>query len=294
MRPQVIIVGTIVLNAILFGANLYVAVPSGSRAVLSQAIYSVTDLVGALLLLWGTYASHRRPTHEHPFGFGKERFFWAFVASLVTFSIAGLLVLLTGVQQIASPGPISEVNSALVVVGLSIIGSLGGIYITLRELRVSRETVATLMESSHLGLKAIFYQDLVSIGGSIVAFSGIVVVAWFHTNVADGIAAAIVGGMLVATGFILTAESRELLIGKSIPPRVAREILAFIERDASVQKVRGLQSMMLGPDDVLIALRINFRDGMTTDQIEAAIDRVSLGLRQAYPQLRHIVIEPES
>jgi cation diffusion facilitator family transporter len=294
MRPQVIIVGTIVLNAILFGANLYVAVPSGSKAVLSQAIYSVTDLVGALLLLWGTYASHRLPTHEHPFGFGKERFFWAFVASLVTFSVAGLLVLLTGIQQIATPGPITEVNSALVVVGLSIIGSLGGIYITLRELRVSQETVATLMESSHLGLKAIFYQDLVSIGGSIVAFGGILVVAWFHANVADGIAAAIVGGMLIATGFVLTAESRELLIGKSIPPRVAREILAFIERDASVQKVRGLQSMMLGPDDVLIALRINFPDGMTTDQIEAAIDRISLGLRQAYPQLRHIVIEPES
>ncbi|EQD45915.1 Cation efflux protein, partial [mine drainage metagenome] len=188
----------------------------------------------------------------------------------------------------------NDLNSALVVVGLSIIGSLGGIYITLRELRVSRETVATLMESSHLGLKAIFYQDLVSIGGSIVAFTGVLVVAWSHTNVADGIAAAIVGGMLVATGFVLTAESRELLIGKSIPPRVAREILAFIERDASVQKVRGLQSMMLGPDDVLIALRINFPDGMTTDQIEAAIDRVSLGLRQAYPQLRHIVIEPES
>lgn len=294
MRPQVIIVGTIILNAALFGANLYVAIPSGSRAVLSQAIYSVTDLVGALLLLWGTYASQRRPTHEHPFGFGKERFFWAFVASLVTFSVAGVAVLLTGIDQIVSPGPITQIDSALAVVGLSIVGSFGGIYITLRELRVSRETVATLIGSSQLGLKSIFYQDLVSIGGSVVAFSGILIVAWFHQNVADGIAAAIVGAMLIGTGFVLTAESRELLIGKSIPPPVARAILAFVERDASVQKVRGLQSMMLGPDDVLIALRINFPDGMTTDQIEAAIDRVSLGLRETYPQLRHIVIEPES
>lgn len=294
MRPQVIIVGTIALNAILFGANLYVAIPSGSRAVLSQAIYSVTDLVGALLLLWGIYASQRRPTHEHPFGFGKERFFWAFMASLVTFSAAGLLVLITGIDQILAPGPITQIDSALTVVGLSIVGSLGGIYITLRELRVSRETVASLMGSPHLGLKAIFYQDLVSVGGSAVAFSGILVVAWFHADFVDGIAAAIVGALLIGTGFVLTAESRELLIGKSIPPAVARAILGSIERDASVQKVRGLQSMMLGPDDVLIALRINFRDGMTTDQIEAAIDRVSLGLRQTYPQLRHIVIEPES
>jgi cation diffusion facilitator family transporter len=294
MRPQVIIVATILLNATLFVVNLIVAIAGGSRAVLAQAIFTLTDLAGGGLLLWGLHVSRRPASHEYPFGRGKERFFWAFASIVVTFTVAGVLALTEGVDQIVAPGTITHIGEGLIVVGATLAVSAVSIWVTLRELRLSRVPLVTLLESANQGLKSIFYQDLVSIVGSVVAFVGLLVVYRTGDYHVDGISAALEGALLIATGFVLTAESREYLVGKALAPEDARSMLAVVERNPSVTKVRSLQSMLLGPEDALLALRINFRDGMTTDQIEAAIDQVTLDLRTTYPVLRHIVIEPES
>ncbi|MCW6168117.1 MAG: cation transporter, partial [Thermoplasmatales archaeon] len=107
--------------------------------------YSITDLVGACLILWGFYASQRAPTADHPFGFGKERFFWAFMASFIAFTIAGLVVLVTGLERVYNPTAISDPFGGVVVVGISLAASVGGIVVALYELRQARETVQSLM-----------------------------------------------------------------------------------------------------------------------------------------------------
>jgi len=294
MRPQVIIWATLSLNAVLFGVNLGIAILSGSRTVLSQAIYTVTDLAGGIVLLWGYSVSQRPPDYDHPFGHGKERFFWAFTASLITFSTAGLLTLQGGLQQIVAPTPVTHLTAALASVGATFAVSVGGIVVTLRELRTGRQSIQSFLESAHQGLKTIFYQDVVSILGSAVAFGGLVLLTIFHDPVIDGIAASCVGALLVGAGFIVAAETREFLVGKAISQSSARRVIEVVEKDPRVRKVRGFQSMMLGPDDALVALKVNFQDGLTTDQIEAAIDQVSLELRKAFPPLRHLIMEPES
>jgi cation diffusion facilitator family transporter len=294
MRPRIIIFATLGLNAVLFGLNLIVAFYSGSQTVLSQAVYTVTDLIGGLLIFWGSLAAQRPPDPTHPFGFGKDRYFWAFSASLVTFTAAGLIVLATGIQQALHPSPVDHIGDALVVVGATLAASIAGIWITLRELRRGRETFSSFLESAHLGLRTIFYQDLVSVLGSAVAFIGLLFVARTGNAVIDGVTATAVGILLVVTGVVAAAESRDLLIGRAISPEDARRILQIVERDPRVRQVRGLQSMVLGPDDVLVALRVNFQDGLDTDQIEGTIDSVSRDLRTAYPAARHLVIEPES
>jgi cation diffusion facilitator family transporter len=294
MRPQVILVATLLLNATLFVVNLIVAIASGSRAVLAQAIFTLTDLVGSGLLLWGLHLSRQPATREYPFGRGKERFFWAFVSIIVTFTVAGVLALTEGADQIISPQPLTHLGEGLIVVGATIIVSLLSIWVTLRELRLSRVTLASLLESANQGLKSIFYQDLVSIVASVVAFAGLLTVYRTGRPEADGISAALEGVLLIATGFVLTVESREYLIGKALAPEDARAMVLIVQRNPNVAKVRSLQSMLLGPEDALLALRINFRDGMTTDQLEATIDQVTLALRTAYPVLRHVIIEPES
>lgn len=294
MRPQVIIVATLLLNATLFVVNLSVALESGSRAVLSQAIYTVTDLIGSGLLLAGLYLSRQPADYQYHFGRGKERFFWAFVSIVVTFTVAGVVALVVGIDQIVTPQPVTHIGEGIAVVGATIVVSLLSIWVTLRELRMGRQTLAALLESANQGLKAIFYQDLVAILGSIVAFGGLVVVYRTQIFAVDGATAALQGFLLISTGFVLTAESREYLVGRALSAEEARKILAIVESDPRVATVRGLQSMLLGPEDALLALRVNFQNGLTTDQLEAAIDQVTLALRLAYPILRHIVIEPES
>ena len=294
MRSQVVIVATLVLNGALFAFNLDVALLSGSRAVLAQAIYSVTDLVGAALLLWGLYASRLPADYRHPFGRGKERFYWALISIVVTFTIAGLLALTTGVDQIASPTQISHIGEALLVIGATLLVSAISIAVTLREIRHARETLQSFLESRRIGLKSVFYQDVVSIVGCLVAFFALIVVYRTSNYAADGAAAVIEGVLLIITGLVLTFESHGLLIGQALDPEEARTILSVVERHPRVSKVRALQSMVLGPDDALLALRINFHDGLTTDQIEATIDEVTLSLQQSHPGLRHVIIEPES
>jgi len=172
--------------------------------------------------------------------------------------------------------------------------SLVGIWVTLRELRLARETLEALLESAQQGLKSVFYQDLVTLVGTVVAFAGLFLVYRTHNYALDGVTAALEGFLLVSTGFVLTAESRHYLVGRALAPEVALAMLGVVERDPRVRRVRSAQSMLLGPDDALLALRVNFQDGLTTDQLEAAVDQVTLDLRTAFPILRHIIIEPES
>lgn len=294
MRSQVVIIATLLLNGALFALNLDVAISSGSRAVLAQAIYSITDLVGAALLLWGLYASRLPADYRHPFGRGKERFYWALVSIVVTFTMAGILALTTGVDQVLTPLPISHIGDALLVVGATLGVSAVSIMVTLREVRRSQQTLQSLLESRHIGLKSVFYQDVVTIIGCLVAFFALVVVYRTHDYTADGAAAIIEGVLLVITGLVLTLESRGLLIGQALDPEEARTILSVVERDPRVTKVRALQSMVLGPEDALLALRINFRDDLTTNQIEETIDQVTAALQQSHPVLRHVIIEPEA
>ncbi|MCI4372410.1 MAG: cation diffusion facilitator family transporter [Thermoplasmata archaeon] len=294
MRPQVVIVATLLLNASLFAVNLVVALLSGSRAVLSQAIYTVTDLVGSAFLLWGLYLSRRAADYDRPFGHGRERFFWAFVSIVVSFTVAGLLALTVGFEQIVSPEKISHIGYGLIVVGGTVLASIAGIYVTLRELRHSRETLASLLASANQGLKSIFYQDLVAIVGAIAAFVGLLIVYKTGDNAVDGITAVVEGMILFAAGVVLSAESREYLVGRALQPAETRAILSIVERDPRVAKVRDVHSMLIGPDDALLALRINFQDGLTTDQIEQTIDQVTAAIRKARPTVHHVVIEPES
>ncbi|MGA8709927.1 MAG: cation diffusion facilitator family transporter [Thermoplasmata archaeon] len=294
MRSQVVIIATLLLNGALFAFNLLVALSSGSRAVLAQAIYAISDLVGSGLLLWGLYASRLPADYRHPFGRGKERFYWSLMSIVITFTVAGILALTTGVDQVTNPTPISHIGDALLVVGATLGVSAVGIMVTLREVRRSQQTLQSLLESRHIGLKSIFYQDVVSILGCLVAFSSLLIVYRTQAYVADGAAAIIEGALLVITGLVLTLESRGLLIGQALDPGEARTILSVVERDPRVAKVRALQSMVLGPEDALLALRINFQDGLTTDQMEAAIDQITLALKQSHSVLRHVIIEPES
>ncbi len=294
MRSEVIVEATVAVNAVLFVGLFTVGEISGSRAVLSQAIYVAADLIGALLLTWGIIASQRPPDDRHPFGRGKERFFWSFSASLVTFTVAGLLVILTALDALERPGEVTDLRVAILILAATVLSSLVTLYVTLRELRHANTSISTFLESSNLGLKIIFYQDIASVCGALVALSGVGLIALTHDSIYDGIASMGVGILFLITGVLIAGESRELLVGKAVPPDDARRILATVERDARVRRVRSVQSMMLGPEDLLVALRVNFQDGLTTDQIEGAIDQISAALRETFPTLRHLLIEPES
>ncbi len=294
MRPQIVVGATLLLNGSLFVVNLLAAALSGSRAVLSQAIFTLTDLVGSAFLLYGLVLANRPADYDHPFGYGRERFFWTFVSIVISFSVAGLLAIVFGFEQLTHPDHIGYLDVALAVVAGTLLASAIGVGVTLRELRRGRETVWQLIESANPGLKSIFYQDLIAILGAAAALVGLVVVDRTGHDAVDGLAAIVEGLILFLAGIVLSAESREYLIGRALAPSTVRGLWAEIQRDPRVVQVRRAESMLIGPDDALLAVRVNFRDGLTTDQMEQAIDDLAAAVKRGYPVVRHVVIEPES
>lgn len=294
MRSTLVVAATLALDGVLFGANFLVALHGGSRAVLSQAVSSLTDMVGGAMLLWGLYAANQPPTPVHPFGRGKERFFWAFTAGLVTFTLAGSLLLVVGLLQALHPGTVQDVQQGLVTVSFAGMVGAGSLAVILAEIRRDGLSVQGLLESSHQGMKTVFLQDVVSLAGSGVALVGLGLDALTGNPRFDGVAASVVALLLLVTGVALAGETRALLVGKAMSDREATELLAIVERYPFVRQVLGMQSMLVGPEDILVALRVNFVDGLTTDEIEMHIDHLRFSIRTSFPAVRHLVIEPVS
>lgn len=292
MRTSKVVVATLALDGLFFAVNLVVFLSGGSRAVLSQAVSTVTDLIGSVMILWGQLAADLPASPKHPFGRGKERFFWAYSAGLVTFSLAGGLVLLTGLEQALDPRTVGELDSGLLTVGGTLLASVGSLLVVLLELRTDRGSVQQLLASSHQGVKTIFLQDVVSIGGAAVALAGITIVRYSGISAVDGLAAAVVGALLLYTGFALAAEGREFLVGRAVSEEEGRAILSLVERYPYVRHVLGMQSMVLSPDDRLVVLRVNFMDEMDTDDVEMHVDQLRRFVTGEFPLVKHLIIEP--
>ena len=294
MRPSLVITATLVLDGIFFALNLTVAISGGSRAVLSQAVYTITDLIGAVMILLGYRASVQPASRQHPFGRGKERFFWAFTAGLVTFSLAAALVLVEGGLQIVSPRPITDLVPGLLTVAGTLASSLGSLLVVVFELRRDGQTVESLLGSDFQGMKTIFLQDVVSVVGAGVALVGLGLVQFSGQALYDGLSAAVVGFLLLLTGFALAAESRALLVGRAMSEKEGREILTLVSDYPFVRRVVDMQSMMLGPEEALVTLQVNFLDELNTDDIEIHIDQLQRFVKGAHNQVRHLIIQPVS
>lgn len=292
IRTSTVVAATLTLDAAFFALNFYVFSLGGSKAVLSQAVAGATDLIGSLMIMWGQRAASLPASSKHPFGRGKERFFWAYSAGLVTFSLAGSLVFIEGFLQVLNPHSITDLGLGLLTVGMTFAANLGGFLIVLVELRQNHQTVDDLLQSSYVGVKMIFLQDIVSIAGASVALAGLALDRYTGLGIFDGVAAAVVGGLLLITGFAIGGDAREFLVGRAISEEESTAILSLVERYPYVRHVLDVRSMVLGPEDHLIVLRVNFLDEMDTDDVEMHVDQLRTFVCGEFPDIKHLIIEP--
>ncbi|MCL4323918.1 MAG: cation diffusion facilitator family transporter [Candidatus Thermoplasmatota archaeon] len=292
MRTRRVVILTTTISTLFFSLNLIAFAVSGSKAVLSQALYAVTDILGGLMIYWGMRASREPPDHVHPFGRGKERFFWAFTAGLVTFSLTGAVVMIYGILQILDPVRLVDLRVDIGVVAATMCAGGLSLYLVLGELRKFGISVQDLMSSDSQEMKIMLVQDVLGVVGALVALTGISLVYLLHDGRFDGVAAAFVGAILIGAGIEFAMEAKELLVGKAIPVTEGKEILSIVERYPFIRGVEGMQSMVLGPEDLLVILKLNFVDGLNTDDIEMHIDQLRRFVMGQCPSVRHLILEP--
>lgn len=285
---------TLIADGFLFVLILLISLVSRSEAVLSEALYQLSDVASGGLLLFAIWSSLRPADELHPFGYGLERFFWSFVSGVFVFSVNGAVSILSGFFDALDGHAVTNIGPSILVLLLTIAASSASLLYILSRIRKHHESRPDALQQYHQGVRTVLLQDVMSIASSCVALVALVLVYYTRVTFYDSSAAIINGVLLLVTGLVLSAESRGLLIGKGLNKVQMMKIRRDLQTLPDVNRVRDLKTIYLGPDSLLIVIRVNFRDGLTTDQLEQAVDKVQGELNRRMPELKHVIVEPES
>jgi cation diffusion facilitator family transporter len=287
------IAGNLAIAVTKFAASLF----TGSSAMLSESVHSVVDTGNGVLLLWGIRQSTLPADDNHPFGRGKELYFWTLVVAILIFAVGGGVSMYEGIVHIQEPSPTSDPTVNYVVLALAFVFEGAAWWVALREFRKTKGDLgylAAVRESKDPTTFTVLFEDTAAMLGLIVAALGIFLGHTLNLPVFDGIASVIIGVILALVAVFLAYESKGLLIGEGVDERTRASINKLVADDPDITHLVRALSMHLGPHDVLLTLEIAFRPELTAAQTTAAIDRMDKAIRVLHPEVKHIFVEAQA
>jgi cation diffusion facilitator family transporter len=283
------------------GANIGIAVikfiaasVTGSSAMLSEGIHSTVDSGNELLLLLGISRSKRPADRDHPFGHGKELYFWALIVGILIFALGGGMSMYEGITHIQHPEPLQDPKWNYIVLIVSMLFEGTSFYIAIRkfnEIKGSGTFMSELRMSKDPSLFAVIYEDAAALAGLITAFLGVFLGHYFNNPVFDGIASIAIGIILCVVAVIMVIESRKLLVGESAQSGIVRGIYELVNKDPDISTVYYPLTMHLAPNEILLALDVQFRKDISLTDLVDAISRTENNIKTAFPDVKRIYIE---
>jgi cation diffusion facilitator family transporter len=269
---------------------------SGSGSMLAEAIHSLADSGNQVLLLVGGRKAAREATENHPFGYGRQRYIYAFMVSIVLFSIGGLFSVYEGIQKLQHPHELEVFWLPLTVLGISIILESFSLRTALREVASDRGELSLIQYIRHAKapeLPVVVLEDIAALVGLVLAFLGVGLTALTHNAVFDALGTLAIGALLIAVAVVLGAETSSLLIGEGATRRDYDLIIGALEQTDGVQSVIHSKTLYLGPDELMLAAKIAVDPNVTASEIALLIDRAEEHIRAAVPATRVIYLEPD-
>jgi cation diffusion facilitator family transporter len=301
--------------AALFGnlgiaiAKMIAAIMTGSSAMWSETYHSFSDTFNQVLLLIGIRTSTKVPSERHPFGFGKEQFFWSFVVATMLFGISGILSLEKGFGSLYNPiAHIENVGVSYVILLISAVFEGNALRIAFKlfrqtiELRGEKFSLGMLLtefqESKDPTILTVMVEDSAALLGLAIAAVGLYLSDLTGNTIYDALSSVAIGIVLMLFAFFLAKENRALLIGEAISKRDYNRIIESVLSIQEVNRVISLRTMHFGPKDVLVAMDVSLADNMNTDSIELVIDSIEERVRQvlnlATPSKIYVEVERDS
>ena len=288
-------IAALVANLTVAVAKLFAFFLTGSAAMLAECIHSVADSSNQGLLLYGSRAARRPADDSHPFGRGKEVYFWSFLVAVMLFFGGGVWAFVHGWEAIAHPHPLGPLTASFVVltVALGLEGiSLG---VAIREFnrhRGSTPVWRAVRESKDSSLIVILLEDAAAMLGLVFALVG-TTLAWATGDSRwDGAASLLIGVMLGVVAVLLAREIKALLVGEAASRRERAVIKAVLMGTEEIVGVRRLLTMHLGPDDLLVNVEVDFVGSLGSEEISQAVARAEQAVREAVPEVGNIFVEP--
>ncbi len=300
-----------VIKAALY-ANLAIAVCkfvaaylSGSTATLAEAVHSLADTGNQGLLFMGVRLASKR-SDLYSFGRGKERYFWPFIVALLLFSLGGAFALYEGIHKVIHPeapdlsnfwslrqGPLTS----LVVLGISMVLEAYSCAVAYKEFKVenqNKDIRTALFGGKDPTIPLVLMEDISALIGLTLAFVAVGLAAYTHNGVWDAAGSICIGALLVIVAALIARDTHSLLIGERATPEMERVAQEVTETTEGVKKVTQLLTMHLGPDFIVLAMKVAFEPTLRVDQIEEVINEVERRLRTRHPEMKKIFIEPDS
>ena len=284
-------------------ANLGIAISkfiafafTGSSSMLSEAIHSVADSGNQVLLLIGSKRSKKPADAKHPFGYGRRRYVYAFVVSIVLFLVGGLFSLYEGLHKFQHPEELSDAWIAFLVLGIAIVLESLSFRTAMKEAnhaRGKRSLVAFIRDVRQPELPVILLEDLGALCGLVFALFGVTLAVVTGDGRWDGIGAMAVGTLLVVIAVFLAFEMAAMLVGEGALPEEDARIRAALEASPLVERVIHLRTLHVGPDELLVGAKIAIRHAESAAGIAAGIDDAERRLREAVPTATYVYLEPD-
>jgi cation diffusion facilitator family transporter len=287
-----------------FVANLGIAIAkfvgfaiTRSSGMLAEAGHSLADTGNQALLLLGAKRAKRAPTRNSPFGHGRERYFWSFIVALVLFSMGGLFALYEGIRKLANPHETHNLGVAIGILSAAIALETFSLATAIKETRhVKPKGMSTwrfIRQSRSPELPVVLLEDIGAETGLVIALGGVLLSHFTHNPRWDAVASVAIGVLLTVIAIILAIEMKASLLGESATDEAEDRIRNTVQADSQVRSIIHLRTQHIGPDELLVGVKVEFDHALSMSELAAAIDRVETSLRSAEPTARTIYIEPD-
>jgi cation diffusion facilitator family transporter len=294
--------GKAIIAALL--ANLGIALAkfiawffSGSASMLAEGIHSVADSGNQLLLLLGGRRSRRGADREHPFGYGRERYIYAFIVAIILFSVGGLFSIYEGVDKLTHPHELENVWVPILVLVIAIFLESFSLRTAMREsnlLRAKGESwIGFIRHAKAPELPVVLLEDVAALTGLVFAFLGVGLTWLTHDPVFDAIGTLMIGTLLILVAITLGIETKSLLVGEGASPRDHDAIVDAIVEGHEIEKLIHIKTLYLGPDELMVAAKLGFASDKPLAAVAGDIDAIEVRIRAAVPIARVIYLEPD-
>ncbi len=268
---------------------------TGSGSMLAEAIHSYADAGNQILLFVGLIQARKPPDEEHPLGYGKITYFWAFIVAIMLFSLGGLFSIYEGIHKLQEPEPLEQIWAALLILGLAILlegASLYGALGQIKKLRDGRSFRQWLRVTRNAELVVVLGEDVAAEIGLVLAFIFVSLAGITGDTRYDAFGSICIGVVLIVVSFFVAVRIKSLLVGRSAEPRLRKMIDDIIEADPAIEHLLNAITLQVGPK-IMLAIKIRMRSDLTIDEAVAHINALEKRLKQQVPAIGWCFVEPD-
>ena len=285
------IYGAVTANIAIAVSKFTAAFFTGSSTMLSEGIHSLVDTGNGILLLFGIKKSKRPADDEHPFGYGNEVYFWSFIVAVLIFALGGGIAIYEGIEHILHPRELTNVVWNYAVLISAIVFESTSLFIALKEFNKTRGNMSlyrALTDTKDTTTAAVVIEDSAAVTGLFIALTTLIIGQITGIVYFDGIGSVLIGLLLLSVSTFFAIECKSLLIGEGLSKEDIKKIINILSEDEDVTAYKKPLTLFFGPDEVLVNLNVNFKDGLVSDEIEKIVDRLENKIKKEIPAVNRI------